>query len=177
MLEVYEKNDKGRARIRLNQESREVGKAECILIYDEQSLGMIQAGRSIQIKGEVWWPDTATNPGQWDGQQYARIQKIDFYIRASKWEYTEKEGNMWLGVLMKVRSWFSNQIQYIWQGENGEIIKAMLLGDTGTLSENTTELFRKGGISHIIAISGLHLTIISEILEKILKRYQKPKTV
>lgn len=175
VLSVQEKKGSSRARIRLKKEVEQSETVECILIYDEQDRGAIQGGRRIKIQGDLWWPEGAMNPGQWDAEQYARIQKIDFYIRVSKWEYIGKGDSSWLLLLGTLRSWFSRQIESIWQGENGEIIKAMLLGETGAMDESTTELFRKGGISHIIAISGLHLTIIGEILRKVLSRFQKPK--
>ena len=176
VLEVYSKNESGRARILL-EEAGSAEKVECILIYDEVSQGSIQVGSYIKVWGEMWWPEAATNPGEWDGKQYARIDEIDFYIRSSGWEYLDINGKLWLKIMGGIRQWFSKQIQNCWQNKSAEIIKAMLLGESEALDENTTELFRKGGISHVIAISGLHLTIISDLLGEFLKRFQKPKAV
>ena len=42
----------------------------------------------------------------------------------------------------------------------------MLLGEKGYLEEETKALYQKGGISHILAISGLHITLIGMALYK-----------
>ncbi len=171
VLGVQEKPEGGRARLRLQDEN------ECILILSEESTKAMKAGSFVEVKGEIWWPKAATNPGQWNGKQYARIQNISFYMKVTQWRVSRKENNQWLCTLDQLRRWFSEQIETRWNDESASIIKAMLLGDKGELADETTELFRKGGISHIIAISGLHLTIISEIFSKILKKFQKPKPV
>ncbi len=171
VLNVQESEDGGRARLRLGD------KNECILILTKEDTKTIEAGSFIEVSGEMWWPEAATNPGQWDGKQYAKIQNIIFYMKVEQWTSIEKESSLWFRTMDQFRRWFSKQIEKRWEKENAYIIKAMLLGNKGDLADETTELFRRGGISHIIAISGLHLTIISEIFCKILKKFQKPKPV
>ncbi len=171
ILWTQEKEDDGRARLRLADEN------ECILILAKEDIKALEAGSFIKVKGEIWWPEAPTNPGQWDGQRYARIQDIAFYMKVSQWESVAKESNHWLQALDGLRRWFTKQIKQRWDHESFQIIKAMVLGDKGELSDETTELFQRGGISHIIAISGLHLTILSEMLGKVLKKLQKPKPV
>ena len=161
VLEVQKKQEGFRARVRLQVEAEQKENVECILILEKGSEENIQEGCTIKFKGEILWPEKETNPGQWNGRQYARINKIDFYIKVFEWKYIEIKDSWWLYEIGRVRRWFAGRIESIWQNENAEIIKAMLLGDTGNMNESTTELFRKGGISHVIAISGLHLSILS----------------
>lgn len=44
-----------------------------------------------------------------------------------------------------------------------DVLKAMLAGDKSTLGE-TTDIFRKTGTSHVLAISGLHVGIITMLI-------------
>lgn len=171
LLQVEERNEGGRARLRLNDGT------ECILILSEDDVKIMEAGAFIKVKGDIWWPEEATNPGQWNGKLYARIHDISFYMKVEDWKVIEKENNQWFYTLDQLRRGFARRIKIRWNDENASIIKAMLLGDKGELEKETTKLFRQGGISHIIAISGLHLTIISEIVSKLLKKFQKPKPV
>ena len=86
VLSVQKKAEGGRARLRLPDEN------ECILILSEEAANGMKTGSRIWAGGEIWWPEAATNPGQWDGLQYARIQGFDFYMRVAKWEcLKEKE--------------------------------------------------------------------------------------
>ena len=45
-------------------------------------------------------------------------------------------------------------------GEEKEVVKALLLGVKTNLSDDTKTDFRRAGISHVLAISGLHLNIL-----------------
>jgi competence protein ComEC len=49
-------------------------------------------------------------------------------------------------------------------GQEGAIASALITGDTGSLSKNTRAAFADSGTAHILAISGLHLTLIGGLL-------------
>ena len=171
VLSVQKKQDEGRARLKLDDGM------QCVLVLTQEQTLDMKAGSRIRIKGEIWWPEAATNPGQWDGLWYARIQNIGFYVRVADWTCLQEEYNSWYEGMDRIRRWISKQIDNRWNTNHAQILKAMLIGEKGELEEVTSKLFRQGGISHIIAISGLHLTILGEILERILKKFQKPKSV
>ena len=46
----------------------------------------------------------------------------------------------------------------------------MLLGEKSVLSEETKELYQNAGISHILAISGLHISMIGMGLYAFLRK-------
>lgn len=60
-------------------------------------------------------------------------------------------------------------------GEEGDLACALLLGDRTQLSDGTTLAFRRSGVSHLLALSGLHVSILIGILEWILHRLRVPK--
>lgn len=49
-------------------------------------------------------------------------------------------------------------------GETGEFLTAIVLGDTSRLPDDTRQAFSTAGISHILALSGLHIGIILAIV-------------
>ena len=53
--------------------------------------------------------------------------------------------------------------------EEEGIFTALLLGDRRSLPEDTYSLFQNGGIAHIIAISGLHLSLIAGAASRLLR--------
>ncbi|MGN1083530.1 MAG: DNA internalization-related competence protein ComEC/Rec2, partial [Lachnospiraceae bacterium] len=56
-------------------------------------------------------------------------------------------------------------------GENGAgVVSSMLLGERALLSDETKELYRHGGISHILAISGLHVSLLGMAVYQLLRR-------
>ena len=60
-------------------------------------------------------------------------------------------------------------------GETGALACAVLLGNRSFLSGETALNFRRVGVSHLLALSGLHLSILVGILEWLLRRLHAPK--
>ena len=59
-------------------------------------------------------------------------------------------------------------------GEDAGIMQAILLGDKAFLPEEVKKLYQKGGISHILAISGLHISFLGVGLYQSLKKLRLP---
>ena len=62
-------------------------------------------------------------------------------------------------ITYKVRSYLLSNISYALPGDEGELLKGMLLGDKTGVPEEINESFRHVGLSHLFAVSGLHLSI------------------
>jgi ComEC/Rec2-related protein len=62
-------------------------------------------------------------------------------------------------------------------GEAGKLASALLLGTRDHLSGDTSLHFRRAGVSHLLALSGLHVSILVGLLEWILRRLRIPRQV
>lgn len=62
-------------------------------------------------------------------------------------------------ITYKVRNYLLSNISYALPGDEGELLKGMLLGDKTGVPEQINESFRHVGLSHLFAVSGLHLSI------------------
>ncbi len=49
-------------------------------------------------------------------------------------------------------------------GTGGPLLKALLLGSDTDLTMRTEELFRRAGVSHVLALSGMHLAIVAALV-------------
>ena len=124
-------------------------------------------GDTVCLKGKASLPSIATNPGQFDQKSYARVHKIDMYLRPTEAECLERQSNRsvfyWLWCS---RDAVNAKIRTIYKSPYSGVIAAMLTGDRSILEEEEEELFSQAGISHIIAISGLHLSVLISVLER-----------
>lgn len=78
------------------------------------------------------------------------------------------KGNLFLSSIYKIKNRARGVIKNYLAEPQASLLKAMLLGDRGTIPQDLRDKFSCAGVSHIIAISGLHITIISAILLSLL---------
>ena len=62
-------------------------------------------------------------------------------------------------------------------GEAGKLSSALLLGTRDHLSGDTSLHFRRAGVSHLLALSGLHVSILIAALELFLRCLKCPKSL
>ena len=72
-----------------------------------------------------------------------------------------------------VKEWFSNVVTHYLPCESGVIANAMAIGDRTKLSNETTTMFNYSGVSHLLVVSGLHLSLWSLGIIKILQKKEK----
>ena len=80
----------------------------------------------------------------------------------------KKQANPILQVIYNLRSNISQRINKIWPEPSASFVNSILLGYKRAMAEDLKEEFRRAGVSHIIVISGLHITLITLLLSKIL---------
>lgn len=64
---------------------------------------------------------------------------------------------------LKLSEYLQNKIKNMLPKDVSSIIVALLLGNTSLIEENIKENFRNANLSHILAISGLHITYLISI--------------
>ena len=71
----------------------------------------------------------------------------------------------------------SYHLEQIIGGEAGKLASALLLGTRDHLSGDTSLHFRRAGVSHLLALSGLHVSILIAALEFLLRAISCPKRI
>lgn len=138
-----------------------------LLIYvkskEEQMQGkeIVQSGRKISGIMVLSMPEPPSNPGEFNYQEYLYWKKIhrqgiikDFSSLSYK---TEIPWNLFF-LLDKIQVNLSQTIDQLYDAETGGLLKGFLLGNTRELDPEISMLFSHLGLSHILAISGQHIT-------------------
>lgn len=76
-----------------------------------------------------------------------------------------------------VREAFRGVIRRVLPGEEGALVSAVCLGTRGELSTEAAGNFRRTGLSHLLAVSGLQLTIVAQAVLALLRFLRVPKRV
>lgn len=129
-------------------------------------------GDTLMLDGKVKRFDIATNEGQFDVQKFYYSQKIDFSLfdcRVQNLHCSNLKVWEWL------QDWkekFVCVIERQLDAEQAGVVAAMLYGEKGLLESEVKEIYRMSGISHILAISGLHVSVIGMALYRFLRKKQ-----
>ena len=80
-----------------------------------------------------------------------------------------------LSSLAALRLYLSKRLTNAVKGEAGSLMSAMLLGTRSLLPNAVTRDFSRAGVSHLLALSGLHIGILALLLELLLSLFAIPK--
>lgn len=143
-----------------------------IIIYVNDIPKDINPGNQINCKAKLMNIKSATNPGEFDLRQYYCEKKIYYMAVCSEGDINiiNAKSNVIKTFLFQLRDNIKKvYIKCLPEKEAG-IICAMLLGDKSIIDEDVKELYRQNGIGHLLAISGLHVTILCMGLKKLLSK-------
>ncbi len=101
--------------------------------------------------------------------------KIYFTFFEGENTFLDKTGdinNFYKG-LGEIKNWFTDIIDTYIPGESGAIAKAMTIGDKSEIPDTTIDCFNYAGTSHLLVISGLHLTLWSMGIMRFIEKSSK----
>ena len=126
-------------------------------------------GCELSIYGTIYQVNKADNPGQFDGRSYYQSQGILYTFFVDAVTTAEGERRI-LEKMTSLREYFAKCLENTFEARDAGILKAVLLGDKSTLLEEDQLLYQKCGISHLLAISGLHISMIGISLYRLLRK-------
>ncbi len=124
-----------------------------------------ELGDQIKISGQLSKPSNNTVFNLFNYRLYLLSNKIYFNLKADKIEKVTDNDNFFY----KIKN---NVYRRIDQLKSGNYIKAFILGDKQDLDDNMQNIYRENGITHLLAISGMHVTLLASILLFFLKRFK-----
>ena len=124
-----------------------------------------ELGDQIKISGQLSKPSNNTVFNLFNYRLYLLSNKIYFNLKADKIEKVTDNDNFFY----KIKN---NVYRRIDQLKSGNYIKAFILGDKQDLDDNMQSIYRENGITHLLAISGMHVTLLASILLFFLKRFK-----
>lgn len=140
----------------------------------------IKIGNIIKVKGKFKHFEVARNPGNFDSKKYYMSLGIYGKVQASKISVIDSKYDYVRENLYELRIDIQNKLEKIcgdmYKGifslcnEKAATFSAILLGEKAELSQDVKNLYSISGISHILAISGLHISCIGMFVYSLLRR-------
>ncbi|MBQ4176513.1 MAG: ComEC/Rec2 family competence protein [Lachnospiraceae bacterium] len=119
-----------------------------------------EIGNRIEVFGKISAFPQATNPGQFDAESFYRAKGLRRRMYVTGFRITDGRCAPVRQFLYRVRTYCISLLYRGCEPEDAAFLSAVLFGDRSGLGEDFLELYRKNGIAHLLAISGLHVSIL-----------------
>lgn len=161
----------------INEMQEIFGKNASVLCYLQEGEALPKAGSYVWVFGEVSPFLQATNPGEFDTAAYYRRKDCLFALRKTKITAQTKNYGRLEEFLSQLRYESEVLFRKLLGEKNGATASAMVLGRKKGMDSEVKALYQGAGISHLLAISGLHLSLIGAGLFGLLKKVRLPVTL
>ncbi len=135
-------------------------------IKKNENYSNLKIGSIIKVEGKLDYPKKNTNFNLFNYKNYLLSEKIYFVLTANKITYIKDTDN----IFFKAKNLLIN---YINNFKTKDYLYTFILGNTSLLEQDTKKSFQNNGISHLFAVSGMHITLISTLLMYLLKKITK----
>lgn len=127
-------------------------------------------GERVEIYGKMIPQEAVHNEGEFDFGLYYRTMGISGSMYGEKLNVTGGEPEPFKSGLQNIRMKLCGLMDMIAEEEDSGIYKALLAGEKSSMDAEIKELYQRNGIAHILAVSGLHLSIIGAGFHTLLRR-------
>ncbi len=127
-------------------------------------------GETLLLQGKIHMWEPAVNEGGFDAEKFYASQKIDFALWDAEILKRNFKTNGFAEGLYRLRTRIFRVYQKAMKKEAAGVLSVMILGEKAALEETLKEQYRQSGISHMLAISGLHVSLVGMGLYRFLRK-------
>ena len=127
------------------------------------------AGSLVFVSGKLEEIEGPRNPGEFDSKQYYACQHIYYVMKKGKIKKQSQNHSAYGQFLINMRQRFAEILEKTCGAEAGAF-EAIVLGDKSNLDPELKMRYQMAGIIHILAISGLHISLLGMGLYNMLKK-------
>ena len=152
----------------------------------EDSELLYYPGDRVVFRGKFMELSPAMNEGEFSFLQYCKGEGIEAFFLANKTseasplplvqneipyamrvifvknkgEVRENNSSPFLKLLYKLKRQASRDLEKLYPEQQSAFLKSLFLGEKSALSKEEKGLYQEAGIAHILAVSGLHLSLV-----------------
>ena len=154
----------------------EIQNKKYIIYVKKSEKQNIEYGMLVKIKGEYTQPLENTNYKGFNYKEYLKTKKIYGSIKVENIEIVKENNvNFILKLSNSVRNKIIQVARSMLPNETQELLVGILIGERNGIEEEIKKDFSKSSLSHILAISGSHISYIILGVSFLLQKSKIPK--
>lgn len=136
-----------------------------------------EMGSTVSLIGKLSNFERASNPGQFDAYSYYQISGISYRLNQASILAKSTNYNILTQTLYQIRGFFSGKLSENLPEKEASVMQTVLLGEKGGIDKELKALYQRNGIAHILAISGLHISLLGMGMYKLLRKCGVPMKI
>lgn len=129
----------------------------------------VPVGAVLLVSGKLERVGAPRNPGEFDSRQYYAADRIYYFMKDGEIRGRSAGYSAAGQLLSDIRERFRTVLSRT-AGRSAPVFEAMVLGEKGDLEEDIKIRYQMAGIIHILAISGLHISLLGMGLFRLLNK-------
>ena len=147
---------------------------ESILLFLQGIDSKHKKGDELLISSEISLIKNTGNPGEFDATNYWNKKGFNYlsFVGEENYSVLSRYKQNWLeNGLTVLQTYLSESLENNLRGNELAIAQALILGDKSLLDVETRNSFSNTGAMHVLAVSGLHIGLIMQLLLVILSQF------
>lgn len=128
----------------------------------------LELGDKIEVEGKLEIPSNNTFFNLFNYKKYLKSKKINYIFKAKSIKLINKNNKIKYKIKNKI-------INHINKYKTKNYLKTFILGEN-EIDKNIKNTYQINGVSHLFAVSGMHLSLFASLLSLTLKKLIKNKT-
>ena len=141
------------------------GKEKVMVNYYPKEKMELNLGDKIKVTGEFTKPNSNKNKHLFNYKKYLERKNIYFIVKSNYIKKISANKNPYYYIKNLI-------IKHL---DNNPYLNTFIMGDKSYINRNVIRSYQENGISHLFALSGMHITLLVSLISKFLKNFNIPE--
>ena len=128
----------------------------------------IDLGITLKLKGNLSETSSNTIPNNFNYKKYLRINRINYILNVKNIEIVSKN----VDPIFYIKNIIIKKIK---KCNNSDYLMMFIIGDKSLIDDEQYNIYSDLSVTHVFAISGLHISILSSLLLKVFSFFKNKK--